>query len=261
MAATIGGSARLYYVRFRATAGTAARRRTSKTVLGRDYVNANGGTRHDPGVRLRRRQERRRLPERRRVRRPGRREGRPLRLRVAAVLPVLRADAVRHQPVGARGRGSGPPTTTPGSLADEPAGRRLLRGQLHRQAAVARRSRAGADRDYVSTTPALMRGGEPGDRAAKWVMANTAGGANAAPTRSRPARRGVRGVPAAAAGGELVRVRATLAERWRAAGGCRRQRRTWCSTAPPTAARRPTRARSSPPSPTTTCSPTRTRRS
>ena len=44
VAASIGGSDRLYYVRFRVTAGTAAQSPVLQTVLGRDYVNANGGT-------------------------------------------------------------------------------------------------------------------------------------------------------------------------------------------------------------------------
>ena len=44
VAASIGGSDRLYYVRFRVTAGTAAQNPVLKTVFGRDYVNANGGT-------------------------------------------------------------------------------------------------------------------------------------------------------------------------------------------------------------------------
>lgn len=39
---TVGGSARLYYVRFRATAGTAAQAADLRTVMGRDYVTANG---------------------------------------------------------------------------------------------------------------------------------------------------------------------------------------------------------------------------
>ncbi|WP_439626213.1 Ig-like domain-containing protein [Gemmata sp.] len=42
VAASVGGSAALYYVRVRATAGTAAQAPVLKTVLGRDYVGANG---------------------------------------------------------------------------------------------------------------------------------------------------------------------------------------------------------------------------
>jgi hypothetical protein len=42
VASSVGGSARLYYVRVRATAGTAAQAPVLKTVLGRDYVGANG---------------------------------------------------------------------------------------------------------------------------------------------------------------------------------------------------------------------------
>jgi hypothetical protein len=41
-AASVGGSARLYYVRLRATAGSAAAAPVLKTVFGRDYVRANG---------------------------------------------------------------------------------------------------------------------------------------------------------------------------------------------------------------------------
>ena len=44
VAASIGGSDRLYYLRFRVTTGTAAQNPVLKTVFGRDYVNANGGT-------------------------------------------------------------------------------------------------------------------------------------------------------------------------------------------------------------------------
>lgn len=44
VAASVGNSARLFYVRVRAAAGTAAQAPTLKTVLGRDYVGANGGT-------------------------------------------------------------------------------------------------------------------------------------------------------------------------------------------------------------------------
>jgi hypothetical protein len=39
-----GKAGRNYYVRFRVTAGTAAQGPEAKTILGRDYVNANGGT-------------------------------------------------------------------------------------------------------------------------------------------------------------------------------------------------------------------------
>ncbi|VTU01282.1 Uncharacterized protein OS=Vibrio sp. MED222 GN=MED222_09663 PE=4 SV=1 [Gemmataceae bacterium] len=42
VASSVGGSDRLYYVRVRATAGTAAQAPVLKTVLGRDYVGANG---------------------------------------------------------------------------------------------------------------------------------------------------------------------------------------------------------------------------
>ena len=42
VAASVGGSDRLQYVRFRVTAGTAAQSPELKTVLGRDYVNAAG---------------------------------------------------------------------------------------------------------------------------------------------------------------------------------------------------------------------------
>jgi hypothetical protein len=42
--ATIGGSDRLFYVRLRVTAGTATQAPVLKTVFGRDYVGANGGT-------------------------------------------------------------------------------------------------------------------------------------------------------------------------------------------------------------------------
>src|SRR5262249_32596580 len=42
--ATIGGSDRLFYVRLRVTSGTAAQAPVLKTVFGRDYVGANGGT-------------------------------------------------------------------------------------------------------------------------------------------------------------------------------------------------------------------------
>ena len=34
----------MYYLRFRVTTGTAAQNPVLKTVFGRDYVNANGGT-------------------------------------------------------------------------------------------------------------------------------------------------------------------------------------------------------------------------
>jgi hypothetical protein len=40
--AAVGGSVRLYYVRFRATTGTADQAAVLKTVFGRDYVRANG---------------------------------------------------------------------------------------------------------------------------------------------------------------------------------------------------------------------------
>ena len=43
-AASVGGSDRLFYVRLRATAGEAAQAPVLKTVFGRDYVRANGGT-------------------------------------------------------------------------------------------------------------------------------------------------------------------------------------------------------------------------
>lgn len=43
-AASVGGSARLYYVRFRATAGTAADAANLKTAFGRDFVGAAGKT-------------------------------------------------------------------------------------------------------------------------------------------------------------------------------------------------------------------------
>jgi hypothetical protein len=42
VAASVGGSVRLFYVRFRVTAGTADGQPELKTVFGRDYVNANG---------------------------------------------------------------------------------------------------------------------------------------------------------------------------------------------------------------------------
>jgi hypothetical protein len=42
VAASVGGSDRLYYARFRVTAGTSDQSPELRTVLGRDYVNANG---------------------------------------------------------------------------------------------------------------------------------------------------------------------------------------------------------------------------
>jgi hypothetical protein len=42
--ASVGGSTRQYYVRFRVTSGTAAQAPQLKTVFGRDYVNAAGGS-------------------------------------------------------------------------------------------------------------------------------------------------------------------------------------------------------------------------
>ncbi len=41
---SVGGSDRLYYVRFAVTSGTATQQAVLSTILGRDYVNANGGS-------------------------------------------------------------------------------------------------------------------------------------------------------------------------------------------------------------------------
>src|SRR5262249_34374893 len=42
--ASVNGSDRMYYVRFRVTSGTAAQAPVVQTILGRDYVGANGTT-------------------------------------------------------------------------------------------------------------------------------------------------------------------------------------------------------------------------
>ncbi len=197
--ASIGGSDRLYYVRFRVTAGTAAQDPELKTVFGRDYVGANGD-RHgnDPGVRLRGRQERRRLPERRRVRDPRNRGWTPgsctsrgCSTRSTGRCGSSRTRRTRRAAVG--GRLPRPPAER------HPAGRRCVRRQRERAA-----SRSPAcpcieptatfSIDSGALVAAISRAIAP-----KWVLANTAGGgADAAADRGRVGGR-VRRVPASPA--------------------------------------------------------------
>ena len=243
----------------------AAPPRWLKTILGRDYVGANG--RHAgtiPAFDAAADREPRRLPERHRVRRtapPG--MNARFALREPAVLPGLRPDAVRHQPVdgGVPQLGGRLPRRF---LAANPLADGAVHGQLAR--ASCRSTRGGlrrADRrrtptDYgVAARRASSRAIGP-----QWVLANTAGGGARRRTRWSAASRAT--------------SRSSPSGRWRTTGrqfedagragrrprpADRPGRRTPSSTATRAAARRPTRGRSSPRWPTTTCWPTRTGRS